>query len=120
MGEQSGLAENATRHSGGPRGGGKRAGRFELLPSGSAVHDGGGTRRKFDLRLGRETLSAGRLASVHRLRLLSGVASEKMPKPAERDHLRIIVGVRNFCRDLGLLSSGDGERGGRAAGRVNS
>jgi hypothetical protein len=129
MSEQSSLSSSATGPSqhGGARTTlaslaaiGSVAGRIELLPADFAAYDGSGRCRQFDLLLGCQALSTGGLDSVYRLRVLPSVASEKMPAWDKRDRFRSIVGVRSFCCHLNLLSSNNGECGGRAAGTVIS
>src|SRR5438552_6338949 len=88
----------------------QRAGRVELLPADYAVYDGSGPCRWFDFPFGSKAVSIGRLDSVYRLRLLPGVASEKMPASAKRDRFCSVVGVRSFCGHLNLLSSSHGVR----------
>src|SRR5229473_833174 len=50
---------------------------------------------EFDLSLCSEAVSTCRLEFIYRLRVLPGVASEKMPKSAKRDRFCSAVGVRN-------------------------
>jgi len=89
-----------------------------LLLADFAVHDGGGPCRWFGFSFSSKAISVSCLDFVYRIRVLSSVASKEVSAPARRDRIGAIVGVRGFRSHLDLLSSGDGECGGRFAGTV--
>jgi hypothetical protein len=116
--KQVGPARRGTHNACGSRRNRKRTGRIELLPADFAVYGGREPCREFDFSCGREAVSACRLASIHRLRVLSVVESEKMPASAKRDSFCAVVGLRHFRGDLNLLPPSDGKRSRRAARTV--
>lgn len=88
----------------------KRTGGVELLSTDSAFYDGGRSCRHVDFPFGSEAIPARCCCSIHRLRVLPIVESEKMPAPAERDCFCPVVDLRRFRGHIHLLSSSDGER----------
>jgi len=84
--------------------------RIQLLPAGFALSLRGRICGELGVSIGGEAVFTGSFDFTHRLCLLSSVAGEEVPAPAQRDCLGAAVGRCGFRGYLDLLSAGNGKR----------
>jgi len=87
----------------------RRSGRVQLLPAHLALVCRGGTCGQLGVSGGCEAVLTGSIDCIHRLWVLSGLASEKMPAPAPCDRLDTALGSCGVCGYLHLLSASNGK-----------